>query len=101
MSSTTDEEREEMKKIFYREAVGTLLWLSLGTKPDISFALSQITKFNDCYGKDHWQAVKKIFRYLKGTINLGLKYSSIDYSGEFREKFKSIRELRYFKRTIY
>jgi len=101
MSPTTDEEREEMKKIPYREAVGTLLWLSLGTRPDISYAVSQVTKFNDCYGSEHWQAVKRIIRYLKGTINLGLKYSSIDHSGEFRERFKSVRDIKDFKRTMY
>jgi len=50
MSPQTPEDRVEMAKIPYREAVGTLLWLSLGTRPDICYAVAQVAKFNDCYG---------------------------------------------------
>ena len=48
------EEIEEMKKILYREAVGTLLWVSLGTRPDVCYAVSQVARFNDCYGREQW-----------------------------------------------
>jgi len=72
-SPTTAADKAKMSKIPYREAVGTLLWLLLGTRPDICYAVSQVAKYNDCYGMEHWQAVKHIFRYLKGTMNLGLK----------------------------
>jgi len=44
MSPSTDEEKVKMSKIPYREAVGTLLWLSLGTRPDISYTVSQVAK---------------------------------------------------------
>ena len=101
MSPTTEEEKAEMSKIPYREAVGTLLWLSLGTRPDISYAVSQVARYNDCYGMEHWQAVKRIFRYLKGTINLGLKYCSIEYSGEFTDQFESLKHLNNGKGVVY
>jgi hypothetical protein len=101
MSPTTEEEKAKVSKLPYREAVGTLLWLSLGTRPDISYAVSQVAKFNDCYGEKHWEAVKKIFRYLKGTLKLGLKFSSIDHSGEFLERFKTVKRLTNYKSTIY
>ena len=39
MSRKTPQEKGEMSKYPYREAVGTLLWLSLGTRPDISYAV--------------------------------------------------------------
>jgi len=97
MNSTTAAEKAKMGKISYRgEAVGTLLWLSLGTRPDICYAVSQVAKYNDFYGMDHWQAVKRIFRYLKGKINLGLKFSSIDHSGEFHGRFESLKDLQNF-----
>jgi len=47
MSPSTDKEKAKMSKIPYREAVGTLLWLSLGTRPDICYAVSQVAKYND------------------------------------------------------
>ena len=82
-----------MNNIPYREAVGTLLWLSLGTRPDICYAVSQVAKFNDCFGKEHWDAVKKIFRYLKGTIRLGLKFCANKSSTEFMKKFNPLNYL--------
>ena len=93
MSPESPEEKGEMNNIPYREAVGTLLWLSLGTRPDICYAVSQVAKFNDCFGKDHWDAVKKIFRYLKGTIRLGLKFCANKSSTEFMKKFNSLNYL--------
>ena len=101
MSPTTEEEKAEMSKIPYREAVGTLLWLSLGTRPDISYAVSQVARYNDCYGMEHWQAVKRIFRYLKGTINLGLRYSSMQHSAEFTDHFQSLGYLNNGEAVIY
>jgi len=71
---TTQEEKENMKTKPYRELVGSLLWLSLGTRPDIAYAVSQIAKFNANPGPLHWQAVIRILRYLNGTQNLGLIY---------------------------
>ena len=56
----------------YRSAVGVLLWLSRNTRPDISFAVMQISRFCDQPTVTHWKAVKMIFRYLKGTIHFGL-----------------------------
>jgi len=83
MSPTTQEERDEMANIPYRQAVGTLLWLSLGTRPDICYAVSQVAKFNDCFGREHWKAVLRIFRFLKGTLKLGLKFSSTDTNTDY------------------
>ena len=58
----------------YQSAVGSLLHLSLRTRPDISFAVSLVAKFASSPTTEHWSAVKRIFRYLKGTVNLGLQY---------------------------
>ena len=63
--------------VFYQSMVGSLLYAAIATRPDISQAVGAVSKFNSCA---HLTAVKRIFRYLKGTINLGLKYERSDDS---------------------
>lgn len=75
MSPKTPEEIAEMEAVPYREAVGSILYLAQCTRPDISFAIGNVSQFNQNPGKAHWNAVKRIFRYLKGTINYKLTYS--------------------------
>lgn len=61
-------------KVPFQEAVGSLLHLTQGTRPDIAFAVNDVSRFNSRHSNTHWQAVKRIFRYLKGTIDLKLTY---------------------------
>ena len=63
-----------MQNIPYHEAVGTLMYTSLGTRPDITYAVQTVSHFSKNPGYTHWEAVKKIFRYLKGTKDLWLSY---------------------------
>lgn len=58
----------------YQEAVGSLLYLVQGTRPDLAFAVNNVSRFNSNYRSSHWAAVKRIMRYLKGTINYRIKY---------------------------
>ena len=64
-----------MEKVPYREAVGSLLWLSNGTRPDISYAVSQVAKYMSNSGMEHWKAVKRILRYLNGTMDRKIVYN--------------------------
>ncbi|KMQ86503.1 retrovirus-related pol polyprotein from transposon tnt 1-94 [Lasius niger] len=50
------------------------MYLSVCTRPDISFAVSYLSQFNDCYGETHWKAAKHVLRYLKGTESTGLNF---------------------------
>jgi hypothetical protein len=56
-----------MRNVPYREAIGSLMYAALGTCPDISFAVSFLMQFMQNPGRPHWEAVKRVFRYLKGT----------------------------------
>lgn len=56
----------------YRELLGSLMYLAVCTRPDISFACSQLSQYNHGFGKEHWLAAKRILRYLAGTLNHGL-----------------------------
>lgn len=68
------EEQEEMRTVPYMNAVGALMYLAVRTRPDIAFAVGKLAQFNSNPGRGHWQAVKHVFRYLKGTMDLKLTY---------------------------
>ena len=58
----------------YKELLGALLWLSQGTRPDITYAVSQCAKFAQKPRMAHWWALKRILRYLKGTADYEIHY---------------------------
>lgn len=62
-------------KVPFQEAVGSLLYLAQSTRPDIAFAVSDVSRFNSNHGSAQWKAVKRIFRYLRGTTNAKLRYT--------------------------
>ena len=67
-----------MEKIPYREAVGSLIYLATTSRTDISFAVGQVSRYCAKYTRAHWNAVKRIFAYLKGTKNLKLCYGATE-----------------------
>ncbi len=59
----------------YQEAIGSLMYLSQCTRPDISFAVNKLSRYNYSNpGIKHWQAVKHLLRYLKGTSSNKLEF---------------------------
>lgn len=58
----------------YQQAIGCILYLTQGTRPDIAFAINNLSRYNNCFTKTHWMAVKRVLRYLKGTKNLRLAF---------------------------
>lgn len=63
------------KDLPYQSLIGTLMYLAVATRPDISFAVSYLSQFNNCYDSTHFMAAKRVLRYLKGTIDEGLIYT--------------------------
>nr|KYP58716.1 hypothetical protein KK1_014136 [Cajanus cajan] len=56
---------------FYRSVVGALQYATI-TRPEISFAVNKVCQFMASPLESHWNAVKRILRYLKGTLYHGL-----------------------------
>lgn len=70
-----DEDNKE-KKFPYREAVGALAYLMTGTRPDIAYAVGVVSRKLENPTEADWLRVKRIFRYLKGTISYGIRYNA-------------------------
>ena len=71
----SQQEVEEMATIPYASAVGSLMYAMVCTRPDLAHAVSVVSRFMANPAKEHWQAVKWIFRYLKGTHSSHLEFS--------------------------
>jgi hypothetical protein len=59
----------------YREAIGSLLYASGATRPDLAFATNYLGRFADAYDSKHWEAIKRVIRYIKETHNFNLVYN--------------------------
>lgn len=70
----TKEAQDGIDHSLYQSAVGSLLYLATWTRPDIAFAVTNVARYCAKPSKEHWTAVKRIFRYIKGTKDLGIGY---------------------------
>jgi hypothetical protein len=75
-SLSTNEENEDMEIIPYDSAVGSLMYAMVCTRPDIAHAVSVVSRFLPNPGREHWNAVKWIMRYLRGISKLSLSFGS-------------------------
>ncbi|GJT46728.1 hypothetical protein Tco_0955443 [Tanacetum coccineum] len=73
MALTKDEEADEVDVHLYRSMIGSLMYLT-ASRPDIMFAVCACSRFQVTPKTSHLNAVKRIFKYLKGKPNLGLWY---------------------------
>lgn len=63
---------------WYRQVVGSLMYLCTGTRPDLAYAVGSLARFMSNPSEHHLVAAKRVLRYLAGTQTLGLTYA---YSG--------------------
>ena len=83
----------------YQSAIGSLLYASIASRPDISFPVGVLSQFMSNPTQEHWSAVKRIFRYIKWTLNYSLKsvsskanvitlygFADVDWAGDFDTK---------------
>ena len=67
--AATDLQRKE-----YQSIIGSLMFAMVGTRPDIAYAVSVLSRFSLNPSQAHIQAARRVLRYLNGTINLGINY---------------------------
>ena len=71
-SSNTEDSHDRQRS---QSAIGALLYLSVSTRPDITYSVGTLAKLSSNPTKQHWTALKRVMQYLKGTANYGIVYS--------------------------
>ena len=93
---TKDVEGERIDSTLYKQIIGSLMYLS-ATRPDIMYVTSLLSRFMEEPTMLHFQAAKRVLRYLKGTSNFGILYkrekgnnlvgySDSDYAGDLEDR---------------
>src|SRR5271170_3957643 len=75
----------------YCAAVGSLMYSAVGTRPDLTFAVQKLAQFShkpsNKPSNKHWKAIKRVLRYVKGTLDLGITYSGAKNANIVAEGF--------------
>ncbi|XP_040361859.1 secreted RxLR effector protein 161-like [Rosa chinensis] len=95
-----DIEKTEMESIPHARLVGSLMYAQVCTRPDLSFAVGMLSRFQSNLGHEHWTAGKKVRRYLQRTKYHMLVYKRVkklelvgftdsDFAGNYPTSMKS------------
>ena len=76
--SLDKDEKEKMARVPYANAVGSLMYAMMCTRPDICYDVGLVNRFQSNPGIAHWKVVKRILRYLKWTVDYVLCYQGSD-----------------------
>ena len=71
-----EEKTSSLFKYGYANLIGSLMYLAIATRPDIAYSVNKLAQYTSAPRSKHWTAIKRIFRYLKGT-----KYYELVYGG--------------------
>ena len=74
-SLKTVEEMDHISKVPYTSTIGSLMYAIVCTRLDITHAVGVVSRFMSRHGKQHWEAVKWILRYLKGSSDTCLCFT--------------------------
>ena len=76
VGNRTKEEKDFMDRIPYANIVGSIIYAMVCTRPDLSYAVSFVSRFMADPWREHWHALKWVLRYIKGTVNKGLVFGA-------------------------
>ncbi|KAL0387952.1 UNVERIFIED_CONTAM: Retrovirus-related Pol polyprotein from transposon TNT 1-94 [Sesamum radiatum] len=87
-----------MKNIPYSNAIGSIMFLMVCTRPDIAYSISCLSRYMSNAGLPHWEALKWLLRYLNGSANRGLIFSKcakgVDLIGYVDSNYANDRDSR-------
>jgi hypothetical protein len=65
---------EPISQLKYSQIIGSLLYFTNRTRPDIAYAVGRLSRYTQNPNKEHWVALERVMRYLRGTIDYFLTY---------------------------
>ncbi|KAH9673800.1 hypothetical protein KPL70_018239 [Citrus sinensis] len=80
MCPSNEAERKEMSRVPYASAVGSLMFAMICTRPDIAQAVGAVSRYMGNPGGEHWIAVNRVLRYIRGTSDVALCYGGSEFT---------------------
>jgi hypothetical protein len=97
---------EQANQSLYQEAIGYAIWVSKGSRPNITYVVGQLSQYYSEPTIRYWNAILRVFRYLKGTIDYSISYgigkakspklqgfSNTDFAGNIVDRRSTIGHL--------
>ncbi|KAG8485659.1 hypothetical protein CXB51_018846 [Gossypium anomalum] len=78
LSPQSDDEIKYMSHVLYSSAVGSLMYVMICSRPDLSYTVSAVSRYMANPGKEYWKAVQWILRYLQGTTDVYLQFGKTE-----------------------
>lgn len=69
-----DDKNQDELNLPYRELIGSLMYLMLGSRPDLCFSITYFSQYQHNYTPTHWKYLKNVLKYLKGSKEFKLKF---------------------------
>ncbi|CAM8997347.1 unnamed protein product [Rhodiola kirilowii] len=66
---------DAVSQLGYSQVIGCLMYAMTSTRPDIAYAVGKLSRYTSNPSTYHWEAIRRVLKYLKGTINYGLVYA--------------------------
>jgi hypothetical protein len=73
----TKNKENVISQLEYSRVIDSLMYIMNCTRPDIAYSVSKLSRYTSNLGEDHWKAIVRVLRYLKYTINYGMRYPAI------------------------
>jgi len=80
MSPSNKAERMEMSRVPYASTVGSLMFAMICTRRDIAQAVGAVSRYMANPDREHWNTIKRILRYIKGTSDVALCYGGSEFT---------------------
>ena len=78
MSPQTEVEAQEMERVPYASSVGSIMYSMVCCRLDLAYTVSQVSRFMAQPGREHWRALKGIFRILVSSVRVGIYYGQLE-----------------------